>query len=56
MPKMAVTLVTTMTNDNKLRTMNYPKQTQTKPILDLNLVKMGNQKRAPLKNKFQNVQ
>ncbi len=33
MPKMAVTLVITMTNDKKQRTMNYSKQTQSNPIL-----------------------
>jgi hypothetical protein len=31
--KMIITLVITMTNNNKQRTMNYSKQTQTKPIL-----------------------
>jgi hypothetical protein len=42
-PKMVVTLLKT-TNYNELLTMNcYSKQTQTKPILDLNLVKMGKQ-------------
>jgi len=32
-PKMVVTLVITMTNNNKQRTMNYSKQTQSNPIL-----------------------
>jgi hypothetical protein len=32
MPKMIVRAVYTMTNNNKQRTMNYAKQTQTKPI------------------------
>jgi hypothetical protein len=31
-PKMVVTLVITMTNNNEQRTTNYSKQTQTKPI------------------------
>jgi hypothetical protein len=31
MPKMVVTAVYTMTNNNKQRTTNYSKQTQTKP-------------------------
>jgi hypothetical protein len=33
MPKILVTTVMTMTNNKKQRTMNYSKQTQTKPIL-----------------------
>jgi hypothetical protein len=30
-PKMTVTLVKTMTNNNEQRTMNHPKQTQSNP-------------------------
>ena len=33
MPKMIVTPVTSITNNYELRTMNYQKRTQTKPIL-----------------------
>ncbi len=33
MPKMVVTTVFTMTNNNEQRTMNYSKQTQSNPIL-----------------------
>jgi hypothetical protein len=33
-PKTIVTTVMTMTNDNKSRTMNYLKQTQSNPILN----------------------
>jgi hypothetical protein len=32
-PKMVVTLVITMTNNNEQRTTNYSKQTQSNPIL-----------------------
>jgi hypothetical protein len=32
MPEMAVTLLITMTNDKKQRTINYSKQTQSNPI------------------------
>jgi hypothetical protein len=32
-PKMVVTAVITMTNNNEQRTMNYLKQTQSNPIL-----------------------
>jgi hypothetical protein len=34
-PKMVVTAVYTMTNNNEQRTTNYSKQTQTKPISQL---------------------
>jgi hypothetical protein len=33
-PKMVVTLVITVTNNNEQRTTNYSKQTQTNPIAD----------------------
>ena len=36
-PKMVVTLVITMTNNNERRTTNYSKQTQTNPILSADL-------------------